>query len=135
MTESAESTDPAPHCPQKPRLECDVIMKGGITSGIIYPGVVGRLARVYRLRSIGGASAGAIAAAAAAAAEFGRAEGGFEKLERLPDELAAESPGGGSLLFRLFQPQPGTVGLYRLLSAGLTRRPLAVGFAAIRAVP
>ena len=84
---------------------------------------------------IGGASAGAIAAAAAAAAEFGRADGGFEKLERLPAELAAESRGGGSLLFRLFQPQPGTVGLYRLLTAALNRRWLAVGVAAVRAVP
>jgi hypothetical protein len=53
----------------------------------------------------------------------------------LPDELAAESSGGGSLLFRLFRPQRGTVGLYRLLTAALTRRPLRVGIAAVRAVP
>jgi hypothetical protein len=48
-------------------------MKGGITSGVIYPLAVCELAQTYRLRSVGGASAGAIAAAAEAAAEVGRA--------------------------------------------------------------
>ena len=75
--------------PLNPPLECDVIMKGGITSGVIYPGAVCELAKAYRLRSIGGASAGAIAAAAAAAAECGRATGGFELLEQLPHDLTA----------------------------------------------
>ena len=49
-------------------------MKGGITSGVVYPLAVCELATVYRLRSVGGSSAGAIAAAAAACAELGRAE-------------------------------------------------------------
>jgi predicted acylesterase/phospholipase RssA len=105
--------------PSQPPLECDLIMKGGITSGIIYPGVVCRLARVYRLRSVGGASAGAIAAGAAAAAELGRDRGGFEKLAALPDRLTAPSPAGGSVLFRLFQPGRETAGLFRLATAGL----------------
>ena len=108
--------------PLDPELDCDLIMKGGITSGVIYPGVVCRLARVYRLRSVGGASAGAIAAAAAAAAEFGRAGGGFDRLARLPERLTAPSPAGGSLLFRLFQPQRATAGLFRVATAGLGRR-------------
>ena len=56
-------------------VECDLVLKGGITSGIVYPSAIAKLASHYRLRSIGGASAGAIAAAAAAAAEFGRATG------------------------------------------------------------
>ncbi|MFS2045864.1 patatin-like phospholipase family protein, partial [Stenotrophomonas geniculata] len=43
-------------------------MKGGITSGIVYPNAVLALAREYRFKSIGGTSAGAIAAAVAAAA-------------------------------------------------------------------
>ena len=47
------------------RPECDVVMKGGITSGIVYPRAIARLAAHYRLRSVGGASAGAIAAAGA----------------------------------------------------------------------
>jgi len=42
---------------------CDLVMKGGITSGIVYPNAVLSLAREYRFKSIGGTSAGAIAAA------------------------------------------------------------------------
>ena len=105
--------------PAEPPLDCDVIMKGGITSGVIYPLAVCELAKVYRLRSVGGASAGAIAAAAAAAAEFGRASGGFEALERVPAELAVASPAGGSTLFRLFQPDDRTAGLFEVCTAGI----------------
>ncbi|HEX4253147.1 MAG TPA: hypothetical protein VH008_35120 [Pseudonocardia sp.] len=105
--------------PADPPLECDVIMKGGITSGVIYPLAVCELAKVYRLRSVGGASAGAIAAAAAAAAEFGRESGGFEALARVPAELTVASPAGGSTLFRLFQPDPRTAGLFAVCTAGL----------------
>jgi predicted acylesterase/phospholipase RssA len=107
--------------PPNPALECDLIMKGGITSGVIYPGAVCRLAQVYRLRSIGGASAGAIAAAAAAAAEYGRAGGGFDRLEQLPRDLTAPVTSGESMLFSLFQPQPPTAGLFKVMTAGLGR--------------
>ncbi|HEY5845580.1 MAG TPA: hypothetical protein VIT42_02200 [Microlunatus sp.] len=58
--------------PGDPALHCDIVMKGGITSGVVYPLAVCELATTYRLRSVGGASAGAIAAAAAVAAEMGR---------------------------------------------------------------
>ncbi|WP_133116323.1 patatin-like phospholipase family protein [Amycolatopsis antarctica] len=51
---------------------CDLTMRGGTTSGVIYPLAVCSLAEHYVFRSIGGASAGAIAAAATAAAEYGR---------------------------------------------------------------
>jgi predicted acylesterase/phospholipase RssA len=105
--------------PENPPLECDVVMKGGITSGVIYPRAVCRLATTYRLRSVGGASAGAIAAAAAAAAELGRATGGFDQLENLPAVITAPSPAGGSTLFRLFQPTRAAYPLYRLLTAGM----------------
>ena len=47
-------------------LECDLIMKGGITSGVVYPGAIAKIAETYRLRDIGGSSAGAIAATFAA---------------------------------------------------------------------
>ncbi|MQA10041.1 MAG: patatin [Pseudonocardiaceae bacterium] len=47
-------------------------MRGGTTSGVIYPLAVCSLAQRYVFRSIGGASAGAIAASATAAAEYGR---------------------------------------------------------------
>ncbi len=58
-----------------PTLKCDVVIKGGITSGGVYPRAVLALSKKYRLMNIGGASAGAIAAAGAAAAEFGRHNG------------------------------------------------------------
>ena len=96
--------------PLESPLDCDVIMKGGITSGVIYPGRRLRLAKTYRLRSIGGASAGAIAAAAAAAAECGRATGGFELLEPLPTTSPRPRPGAVRGWLRLFQPTAATAG-------------------------
>ncbi|WP_437932308.1 patatin-like phospholipase family protein [Sorangium sp. So ce291] len=80
--------------------ECDLVMKGGITSGIVYPPAVLRLHEDgYRFLGIGGASAGAIAAAATAAAQHGESTGGFEKLRALSDSL-----GEKGLLLKLFQP-------------------------------
>lgn len=104
-----------------PTRECDLVMKGGIASGIVYPHAVCELARDYRLRAVGGASAGAIAAAAAAAAEYGRAEGGFEKLAAVPEQLAQEDDRGDTALFRLFQPEASTRRLHALLVALLAR--------------
>ncbi|RKH11046.1 hypothetical protein D7V97_12260 [Corallococcus sp. CA053C] len=94
-----------------PEQECDLIMKGGVTSGVVYPPAILELARHYRFRSIGGASAGAIAAAAAAAAEYGRQSPpgqhpgataqGFERLAEMNRELG--TPG---FVRELFQPSP-----------------------------
>ena len=77
------------------RSSLDVTMKGGIASGVIYPLALCELARTFRLRNIGGASAGAIAAALAAAAELGRAKQALAPAD--PDEspagpVAARSP-------------------------------------------
>ena len=105
-------------------------MKGGITSGVVYPLAVCELARRYRLESVGGASAGAIAAVGAAAAEHGRLTetGGFTVLAALPREIA-------TVLADLFQPQRATAPVFRLLLAVVskpqsrwakTRRPLAI---------
>ncbi|MBY9064678.1 patatin-like phospholipase family protein [Sphingomonas yunnanensis] len=99
-------------------LECDLVMKGGVTSGIIYPGAIAAVAATYRLRSIGGTSAGAIGAAAAAAMEFGRRSGrepaARERLEGLALELG-ERHGGAPLLQHLFEPDAATAPLFRLL--------------------
>lgn len=84
---------------QNPTHECDVVMKGGITSGVVYPKAILEIARKYRLKRLGGTSAGAIAAAFAAAAEMDRAGGGFERLAKIPAELNEN-------LIRLFQPLP-----------------------------
>jgi predicted acylesterase/phospholipase RssA len=106
-----------------PERNCDVVMKGGITSGIVYPEAIHELSRQYRFRSIGGTSAGAIAAAATAAAEVGRQRGdasSFERFAKLPGELAEPvGPGGRSRLFTLFQPQPRLAPIYRSLVAAL----------------
>lgn len=90
-----------------PSEQCDVIMKGGISSGIVYPRAVCHLAKRYRFRRLGGTSAGAIAAVAAAAAEHGRDAGGFDKLDALPDGLGRD-------MRHLFQPTPAARGLFRL---------------------
>jgi predicted acylesterase/phospholipase RssA len=101
-----------------PSKKCDIVMKGGITSGIVYPNTVSRLAETYRFVSIGGTSAGAIAAAATAAAEYRRAKGsaeGFEKLSRLPSFLAEKAKGSSHAnLFGLFQPDPAARMLFDL---------------------
>jgi hypothetical protein len=87
-----------------PKLQdCDLIMKGGITSGIVYPSAILCLQNKYRFRNIGGASSGAIAAAFTAAAELGRDTGGFGKLQVRRDQLAA-----GTFLKDLLQPTEGT---------------------------
>ncbi|MGH9882565.1 MAG: hypothetical protein ACRD6N_14100 [Pyrinomonadaceae bacterium] len=95
-------------------------MKGGITSGVVYPRAICALAGTYRLRNIGGTSAGAIAAAAAAAAEYCRANrsgDGYTKLFDLPDELAQKG------LQRLFIPQSKTMSLYKLVLAFIGSSP------------
>lgn len=96
--------------------ECDLVLKGGITSGVVYPLAIVEISKAFRLRSIGGTSAGAIAAAAAAAAETGRQRsfgGGFQQLERLPDYLCEVTPDGKhSRLLGFFKPKSSLSGLF-----------------------
>jgi predicted acylesterase/phospholipase RssA len=97
-----------------PPAVCDIIMKGGITSGVVYPLAIAELAKNYRFAHIGGTSAGAIAAAAAAAAEYGRRVPGkgFMRLTQLPDEV-------GRRLFGLFQPTPPLRPLFNIFVAAM----------------
>lgn len=103
-----------------PLRSCSLIMKGGITSGVIYPRLVDELSHTYRFADIGGSSAGAIAAAAAAIAEYQRQETGtnkgFNTLSQLPEELSGPV-GKGSVLLSLFHPQPETEALFGALTA------------------
>lgn len=91
--------------PGTPKRECDLVMKGGITSGVAYGGVLIALGRAFRLRNVGGTSAGAIGAAIAAAAEYRRQTGGptsfADILQRPVYELA--TPG---FMAGLVQPAP-----------------------------
>ena len=106
------------------RLECDLVMKGGITSGVIYPRLVSKLSKTYNFRSIGGTSAGAIAAGGAAAAQLGVLSGArpdaFEELDSLPNLLGGPAVGAkGSMLLSLFQPQQPFRRHFSLLTAAL----------------
>jgi len=122
---------------------CDLVMKGGITSGIVYPNAVLSLARQYRFKSIGGTSAGAIAAAVAAAAALGdrrrysgqpvAGEVGFPGLAAVSAQLSTRG-----FIYSLFQPAYGARTAYRLLvmltgKAGLSRK-LACLLAAVFAI-
>ena len=87
-----------------PEAECDLVMKGGIASGIVYPMAFSKIAKDFRLIHIGGSSAGAIAAVFAAAAEYRRQTHGdflgFEQSEAIAEELQKN-------LSSLFQPVRG----------------------------
>ncbi|MCG8457927.1 MAG: patatin-like phospholipase family protein [Holophagales bacterium] len=120
---------------------CDVVMKGGITSGVVYPLAIRELTREFRLHNVGGTSAGAMAASVAAAAEYKRQKDGDENafgvLDEIPDELSRN-------LSSMFQPSPRmrpmfevllgaqkgktTLGrLGRAALAGVSANPLAIG--------
>jgi predicted acylesterase/phospholipase RssA len=102
---------------------CDLVMKGGITSGLVYPNAVLALAKDFRFKNIGGTSAGAIAAAVVAAAAYGdrhkqaagpnrssESKTGFAGLEDVARKLTREG-----FIHRLFQPAAGARHAYRLL--------------------
>ncbi len=119
--------DPSAHPqPEGPSL-CDLVMKGGITSGVIYPKLVAELAAHYTFKNIGGTSAGAIAAGACAAAEYGRSHGrpdAFDELESLPELLGKPTaPSGRSKLFTLFQPAPALRAHFAVLVGALNLQP------------
>jgi predicted acylesterase/phospholipase RssA len=99
------------------KLQCDLVMRGGITSGIVCPRAIAKLAKTYDFHSIGGTSAGAIAAAATAAASYGTRKGKdpFQgRFQNLPDELGSDR-NSKTLLERLFQPQRRTKWLFDVL--------------------
>lgn len=83
---------------------CDLILEGGIASGVVHPYVVLELARRHRLNAIGATSAGANAGVLAAAAEYARsARGdpeGFLRLQAICNIRARH-------LGDLFQEEPG----------------------------
>jgi predicted acylesterase/phospholipase RssA len=105
------------------KLQCDIVLSGGITSGNVYPRAIAKLAETYDFRSIGGSSAGALAgawtAAAALAAKRGRDQ--FQtRIKNHPQELASVKD-GKTLLARLFQPQPSTRRLFNVFMASIGR--------------
>lgn len=88
---------------------CDLVLTGGVASGVVYPWAIVELARAYRFRNIGGTSVGAMAAVLAAAAEYGRRTGyerPFETLRRTPGALATVLDDGRTRMLSLFQANP-----------------------------
>jgi len=118
---------------------CDLVMKGGVTSGVIYPRLVAGLSARYEFKNIGGTSAGAIAAGASAAAEYGRQRGhagAFDMLAKLPEELGADVPrgrrsSGRSRLLTLFQPVPALRRHFEVLTRALGKPPAEAAAAVI----
>lgn len=130
-----------------PTRYCDLVMKGGITSGIVYPNAVLALAKDFRFKNIGGTSAGAIAAAASAAAAVGDrkldASGsasasptlGFEGLERVSKQLSSKG-----FIYSLFQPARGAKNAYRMIvtlagNAGTPRKLLSAMLGVVAIAP
>lgn len=109
---------------------CDLVLTGGVASGVVYPWAILELARHFRFRNLGGTSVGALAAALAAACEYGRRHGhdqGFEVLRRMPARLAdrpddddACAPARTQLL-ALFEPAAPKSRLFGLLLESLDR--------------
>src|SRR5437667_3500593 len=102
-----------------PTRICDLVMKGGITSGIVYPLAICELAEAYAFKNIGGTSAGAIAAAATAAAEYGRRQASpdataFSGLAELPGWI-----GESGRLVDMFRPDRSTRVLFKLIMAAM----------------
>lgn len=104
--------------------DCDLILKGGVTSGAVYPFAITEIAKVYRLRQIGGSSVGAIATTIAASAEYRRQTGGgmdgFHALHDTADTLARD-------LEAMFQPYPDLKRPFEIMKQTLANRgsPLA----------
>lgn len=102
---------------------CDIIMKGGVASGVVYPWAILELARKYRLRNLGGTSVGAMAASIAAACEYGRRQGNpnsYEVMRRLPSELGKDDGSGDNfpkktVMLSLFQPAEPAQKLFNLI--------------------
>lgn len=113
-----------------PDIFCNLVMKGGVTSGVVFPGAIRVLATHYRFRHIGGTSAGAIAAAFTAVAEYRRREGiltpadhtGFDTIWDQGDDLSlppqkGQTTSAGTRLEALFAPNHSTQKMYALMAA------------------
>ena len=109
-----------------PLLPCDLVMKGGITSGIAYPPAILQLKEQRKFNRIGGTSAGAIAAAGVAAAEFNRQNGGGNAGFTYLDKNVQQWLSSDSNLSNLFKPSPATKALLDFAFA-LLPTPLATG--------
>lgn len=140
------------------RHSVDLTMRGGATSGVVYPLAVCEVATKFRVRNVGGASAGAIAAAATAAAELGRSDppkshpplseddrrkgrvrSGFAGLADIIGWVAQVSPDSTEperdeyRLAQLFRAAPQDRRVFAIATAVMRQRPWAVPLVALLA--
>ena len=98
---------------------CDLVMKGGVTSGVVYPSAIQEISKEFNFVGIGGTSAGAIAAAVTAAAEYRRRPAGdmagFDTLRSVSKEMS-----DSDRLFDLFRPDLVTKSHFNLVKPFLT---------------
>ena len=117
------------------RTPCDLVMKGGVASGIVYPGAIAELSKRYQFHGVGGSSAGAIGALGAAAAELGRYRRGDDSSFEQVDSLARELTEKDDIIAGFFQPSPSTRPIFdavvALGDAGIGRRATVLGKAAV----
>jgi hypothetical protein len=105
----------------EPDRFCDLVLTGGVTSSIAYPGAVHALGSVFRFNGIGGSSSGGGTAALAAAAEYRRRHGSPEGFRQLLSGTAevAECFEGRTGLEWLFQPDAGMQRLFDAIVPGV----------------
>ena len=92
--------DPRAYDYSRPTRSCDVVMKGGITSGVVYPHAICELARTYRFVDVGGTSTDVcLVAGGRPERSTERVVGGFPI--RLPSvDVHTIGAGGGSIVWR-----------------------------------
>jgi predicted acylesterase/phospholipase RssA len=112
----------SPPLPPKDKF-CDLVLKGGVTSGVVYPAAIVVLSKAYRFKSIGGTSIGAAGAALTAAAEYARRHGNEYSFDQLGEDLTQAFSGQGDTppLLPRFQPAPGTRRLFNVFISSLER--------------
>ena len=100
---------------------CDLVLSGGVTSAIAYPGLIFGLAKAYRFHGLAGSSSGAGTAALAAAAEYRRRRGspeGFRTMVRGSLEMREDAvPAVGQPARQAAGPEPAAT-----RAAGSTRK-------------
>ena len=110
----AAPDDPPIEVPVDAARPCDLVLKGGIASGIVYPDAVRKLATQFHFMGIAGTSAGAIVASIAAAAEYrrrvDRTDAGYQVLHEATQELM--EPGR---MLELFRPDADTRDTFELV--------------------
>src|SRR5438876_7308600 len=111
------------------KKQCDVVMKGGITSGIVYPPTIFELSKAYQFRNIGGTSAGALAAAGVAAAAY-NSDKGFQYLNDNVQQWLGEDHNLENLFQASSQTQPLMDVLKTVLKARQPDTPVSQGAAA-----